>query len=126
MKTIAEIIKTDGTSKDLWYDWFCTEASLPNRGKRLTQCLRAISKFNKFDINKTSVWYKNNCPCVGNLYDDFRIIDIESQDILFSVVPASGHKALKGRAEVWSHENDFNGPVITGTWKDIKNWFLNN
>lgn len=110
--------------KDLWYDWFCKETSLINKGVSLIKKLKAISKSNKFDNEKTYIFFKNNCPCVGNLYDDFRICDIETQDVIYTVIPKSGFKKDNGEAQVWGKENDFKEPIISGTWKEIKNWFL--
>lgn len=110
--------------KDLWFDWFCKETSLINKGVALIKKLKTISKSNKFDNEKTYILFKNNCPCVGNLYDDFRICDIETQDVIYTVIPKSGFKKDNGEAQVWGKENDFKEPIISGTWKEIKNWFL--
>lgn len=111
--------------KDLWFDWFCKDTALINKGISLIKKLKAISKSNKFDNEKTYVFFKNNCPCVGNLYDDFRICDIETQDVIYTVIPKSGFKKDNCEAQVWGKENDFKEPIISGTWKEIKNWFLN-
>ena len=110
--------------KDLWYDWFCKDTSLINKGISLIKKLKTISKSNKFDNEKTYVFFKNNCPCMGNLYDDFRICDIETRDVIYTIIPKSGFKKDYGEAQVWGKENDFKEPIISGTWKEIKNWFL--
>lgn len=126
-KTINEVLSTP-SSRDyawgLWYDWFCKDTSLFNKGYSLLTKLNQINKSKKFDSDKTYVIFKNNCPCVGSLYDDFRICDIESGDVLYCVTPKSGHKCDKGLGNVWGQENDFKEPLIEGSWKDIKNWFL--
>lgn len=126
--TPISVILTDNDPaiiRDLWYDWFCRESSLENKGKKLLQKLRTIADSKKFDNDKTYVFFKNNCPCIGSLYDDFRICDIETGDVLYTVIPASGHKCNKGKAEVWGRENDFAEPIIEGTWREVKSWFLN-
>jgi hypothetical protein len=110
--------------KDLWYDWFCRDSSLENKGKKLLSKLRMISSSKKFDNDKCYVFFKNNCPCVGNLYDDFRICDIETRDVLYCVIPKSGHKCDEGRAQVYGIDNDFKEAIVEGTWRDIKAWFL--
>lgn len=128
MNNINTILNTPVDRLDiraLWYDWFCRDSSLENKGKTLLQKLRAISNSKKFDNDKTYVFFKNNCPCVGSLYDDFRICDIETGDVLYTVIPASGYKRNKGKAEVWGRENDFKEPIIEGTWREVKSWFLN-
>ena len=63
------------------------------------------------DLDSTYVFFKNNCPFDGPLYDDFRICDIESGNVLYTVTPKSGHT---GKAELWGRENDFEEPLKTG------------
>lgn len=107
--------------RELWYDWWCKETSLENKGKSLFSKLKSISKSKKFDTTRSYVFFKNNCPMVGSLYDDFRICDIETGRVIFTVVPKSGHKSDNGKGCVYSPEN---GLEYTGSWKEIKNWFL--
>lgn len=109
----------------LWYDWFCRETSLKRKGEALLKKLKAIASSNKFDNDKCYVFFKNNCPCVGNLYDDFRICDKETGDVLYCVIPKSGHKCDEGRAQVFGVDNDFDEPIVEGTWREVKAWFLN-
>lgn len=108
----------------LWYDWFCKNSSLQRKGEALLKKLKAISKSTKFDNSKCYVFFKNNCPCNGSLYDDFRICDLETGDVIYTVVPKSGHTADNGLGEVWGRENNFDGPLYRGSWKEIKKWFL--
>ena len=110
---------------NLWYDWFCKDSSLKRKGEALLKKLKVIASSNKFDNDKCYVFFKNNCPCVGNLYDDFRICDKETGDVLYCVIPKSGHKAHDRRAQVYGVDNDFREPIVEGTWRDIKAWFLN-
>lgn len=124
--TINEVLNAETVCiMSLWYDWFCKDSSLENKGKRLLQKLRVISTSKKFDNDKTYVFFKNNCPCNGSLYDDFRICDIETGEVLYTVIPSSGRNHNKGKAVVWGIENDFNEPLITGTWREVKSWFMN-
>ena len=109
---------------NMFYDWFCKEQSLSNRGKKLISRLKAILTSKKFNPKNTYVFFKNNCPCCGSLYDDFRICSKESGDVLYTIIPASGHDVNKGTAEVWGHDNDFKEPLVSGTWKDVKSFFL--
>ncbi len=106
-----------------WYDWFCRDTSLANKTKNLGKKVLQLMKSTKIDAEKNYVFFKNNCPMIGNLYDDFRICDIETGDVIYTIVPSCGHNASKGRAEVWGRENDFRKPLATGTWKDIKTYF---
>jgi hypothetical protein len=107
-----------------WYDWFCKDSSLQKKTEKLGRKLLQIIKSKKFDTDKTYVFFKNNCPCAGSLYDDFRICDLETGDVLFTITPADGHTTDKGSASVWGKENEFKEPLIEGTWKDVLNFFL--
>lgn len=106
-----------------WYDWFCKDETLAKRTKKLGKKLIEIAKSNKFDVSKTYVFFKNNCPCNGSLYDDFRICEIESGAVLYTIIPSSGFKVSKGNAEVWGVDNNFEKPIVEGTWKDVKKFF---
>ena len=108
----------------LWYDWFCKETSLKNKGLRLLGRLNAIKNSSKFDNDKTYVFFKNICPFNGTLYDDFRICDLETGSVVYCVVPKSGHVCDNGQAQVYGRENKFEQPLVEGTWKEVKEWFL--
>ena len=94
-----------------FYDWFCKDSSLQNKAKSLFAKVKRFLKANPdIDPTKTYVFFKNNCPMNGPLYDDFRIVDIETGNVLFTVTPKCGHSGL---AEIWGRSNDFNGPIKT-------------
>ena len=106
----------------VWYDWFCSEKSLINRGKLLLVKVKAISKSNKFDNDKCYVFFKNNCPMSGGLYDSFSICDIETGDVKYWVTYKSGHTGL---AEVCGlNDEGVFGTLVQGSWWDIKNFFF--
>jgi hypothetical protein len=109
-----------------WYDWFCSDKALAGKTRTLAGKLKSILGSKKFDIEKTYVFFKNNCPCVGKLYDDFRICKMDDKDDgrpLFTITPSCGHNSNLGVSEVWGQENDFQGPLVKGTWEDVKHWF---
>ena len=60
------------------------------------------------DPEKHYVFFKNNCPMVGPTYDDFRICDLETGDVVFTVIPTCSHS---GTAEIWGQANKFAGPI---------------
>ena len=68
-----------------WYDWFCKDNSLKNKTKRMGNIIKQLKPGGKVDLENSYVWFKNNCPLVGNLYDDFRIADLES-DVTLMVI----------------------------------------
>ena len=124
LKEVFQILETKKVEEidnyNAWYDWFCSGRALKNRGIALLRKLKSIKKSNKFNKDKTYVFFKNNCPCVGNLYDDFRICDKDTGNVLYTIVP----KNSKGEAEVWGRENEFQGPLVKGSWNDVKTFFL--
>ena len=103
-----------------WYDWFCNSSSLRNKTYKLAPKVIQMAKIlgKEFSDNH-HVWFKNNCPCDGRLYDDFRFADLKTNDVIYTFTPRSGHRSLKGRAEVWGKANDFIGPLAAGKWSDI-------
>lgn len=103
-----------------WYDWFCRDTSLANKTRNLGNKVIQLMKSEKIDTEKNYAFFKNNCPMNGPLYDDFRICDMETGDVIFTIVPRCSHS---GQAEVWGRENDFNGPLVTGTWRNVKAFF---
>ena len=126
-QTITELLRSESVDiMELWYDWFCRESSLLNKGKLLFQKMKAISKSTKFDNDKCYIFFKNNCPCAGRLFDDFRICDSESEDVLYTITPSCGYNCYKDKAVVWGRENDFEEPLVIGTWTEVKKWFLEN
>lgn len=106
-----------------WYDWFCRDTSLAAKTQKLGKKVIQLMNSEKIDVEKNYVFFKNNCPGWGSLYDDFRICDIETGDVLYTITPASGHTSDKGRASVWGKENNFAFPLVEGNWRDVKAFF---
>lgn len=106
-----------------WYDWFCNDKALPAKTVKLVNKLKRVVKSEKIDIDNNYVFFKNNCPCEGTLYDDFRICDLKTGEVIYTITPRSGHTSMNGKGTVWGKENNFNAPLIEGTWNDIKAFF---
>lgn len=123
---IADLIKMDFdeafTEKNCYgfFDWFCKTSSLKNKAKVLFSKMKGVARSGKFDPAKSYVFFKNNCHGTGKLYDDFRICDIESGKVLYTVSPSNN----MGKADVYGIDNDFNEPLASGTWREVKAWFL--
>jgi hypothetical protein len=102
-----------------FYDWFCRDKSLENKARALMTKAITFAKLLDIDLDKHYVWFKNNCPMNGSLYDDFRFADEEGNTI-WTVVPKCGHKVLNNRAEVWGVLNGFDDPIlISKNWSDL-------
>ena len=111
----------DSNGEESWcynfYDWFCKDKALKAKSERLFKMTKRWVKKRNTDIDKVYVFFKNNCPVNGPLYDDFRICDAETGDVIWTIIPKCGHS---GKAEVWGRSNDFKGPIAVGdTMNDI-------
>lgn len=66
-----------------WYDWFCRDSSLANKTKFLSKPIVKLRDSNRVNLNTMYVFFKNNMST--ELYDDFRICDLETGDVLYTV-----------------------------------------
>lgn len=74
-----------------FYDWFCSEKGLKNRFNTLIPKLKFLVKQGIVNGDTNYVWFKNNCPMSGTLYDDIRISTLdEKNDFLGGFCPSSG------------------------------------
>ena len=128
--SIQEVVNSELTDKEilnLWYDYFCKPTSLVNKGRALIRKLKKIYKLNElsgrkyFDPNKTYVFFKNNCPFYGSLYDDFRSCYLETRDVIFTI--QVNRYDQKHSAELWGQPNNFEGAILEGSIKDVYNYF---
>lgn len=100
-----------------FYDWFCKDESLKGKAEKLMPKVIKFAKKMSIDLDRHYVFFKNNCPMSGSLYDDFRICDLETSNVVYTVTPACGHS---GMAEVWGKENDFKGSLFEAeTWSEL-------
>lgn len=107
-------LDADGTEDStcfVFYDWFCSDKALRNKSIKLFKQLKLFVKMKDIDLDNMYVFFKNNCPVNGPLYDDFRIVDIKEGTVQFIVTAKSGHT---GRAEIYSRENGYAFPIKTG------------
>ena len=98
-----ELIEQDRCK--FFYDWFCKESSLERRAKSFLPKLKFLIKEELIDGDKLYVWFKNNCPMAGTLYDDMRFstIDEKDNDFIGGVCPKSGHE-VELKCEAWYFE----------------------
>ena len=89
---IGSFILGDFDSEDVktqikagWYDWFCKDSSLGRKTKRMGNIISKLREGGKVNFKNWYVWFKNNCPLNGPLYDDFRFADLETGEVQFTI-----------------------------------------
>jgi hypothetical protein len=68
-----------------WYDWFCDDDELKDKTYYMGNIVKELKDSSKLNLDKQYVWFKNNCPLYGDLYDDFRIADIKTGDVIYNI-----------------------------------------
>jgi len=105
-----------------WFDWFCRDTSLANKTKKMGNIIKQIKGGGKVDLETSYVWFKNNCPLSGPLYDDFRIADIENNNNLIVVQIDCFRNDTK--YTVYERLDGFEKPVFkTDSSRELVNWF---
>lgn len=109
-----------------WYDWFCSTEALAGRLKRLYPIIRMID--NDFLLDNYYLWFKNNCPCAGSLYDDIRFeplnkyLKIAEEDSLrdkFFFGIAVDDKRHEFKYSLFSGRNDYYTEFETNNRKEL-------
>jgi len=120
----GEFNKPDTTTqiKAGWFDWFCRDSSLANKTVKMGNIIKQIKAGGKVDLETSYVWFKNNCPLNGPLYDDFRIADIENNNNLFVVQIDCVWNDTK--YTVFERLDGFEKPVFqTESSRELVKWF---
>ena len=97
-----------------FYDWFCEDAKLEEKADTLYPAMMRFCRKMGLDTSRYFCFFKNNCPTFDNLYDDFRICDRETGDVVFTVIPDRVHHNGHKRASIWGIYNGFDGPIAQG------------
>ena len=110
-----------------WYDWWTGDRYLPGKTNKMGRIINQIRPGGKVDLDKNYVWFKNNFPMQGNLYDDFRFASQETGDTELTTQiksPWSTHvysvygRTPKNRAGSWDK------PLYeTDSLKELINWY---
>ena len=56
-----------GYTEELWYDWFCKDSALENRGKKLFKKMKEIAFSSKINLENNYVFFKNNAKLSGKM-----------------------------------------------------------
>jgi hypothetical protein len=110
-----------------WYDWFCKDSSLANKTKKMGNIVRQVKRGGKVNLDDWYVWFKNNCPLNGPLYDDFRFAKLDTGDVQMTIqINCCWNKhrysvwGRRGEDKEFEHEN----PLFeTDSLKDLVKWF---
>lgn len=68
-----------------WWDWFCRDSSLARKTKTMGSIVKQVKDGGKVDLDNFYVWFKNNCPLNGPLYDDFRFANLEDGEVQLTI-----------------------------------------
>lgn len=91
-----------------WHDWFCSDSALAGRLKQIGKVVMGITE--SFFLDNYYVWFKNNCPVCGPLYDDVRFEPLvgERDGKYFVVSKDSPHE--KQKWALYTERHGFNQP----------------
>lgn len=110
-----------------WYDWFCKDSSLLRKTQRMGRIIAKLNQGGKADLANCYVWFKNNCPLNGPLYDDFRFADLETGEVQFTIQLDccwNNHKyVVWGRREKGKEFNHDKPLFETDSVKELVEWF---
>jgi hypothetical protein len=101
-----------------FFDWFCRDKGLKSRMLKLKGRVAYLVKMGVIDGDKNYVFFKNNCPMDGDLYDDFRVCDMETGEMICGVAPSLGYNSMKGKCEFWKFDKD--GELMEFMFEDYK------
>lgn len=91
-----------------WYDWFCQGHALVGRLQKIARVVMGITE--PYILDNYYVWFKNNCPLDGPLYDDVRFEPLtgERDGKYFLVSRDCPYESMKWT--LYTERSDFKGP----------------
>lgn len=85
---------TTNTPEGIFLDWFCKDSALPAKARKLLIASKQIAATKRWDFNQHYLLFKNNCPVTKPLYDDIRIVDLETRDVVAVIIPSKNELYL--------------------------------
>lgn len=119
--TVTQTLNGQTDSCYNFYDWFCKDATLEKRFKSLLSKVKFLVQEGIINPDKTTVWFKNNCPCYGSLYDDIRFNALdEKETYLGGFCPKSGHHNVENKCNIFLINRGINDRYEFVNWSEFK------
>lgn len=119
-----------------WSIYVDDKSEIPYKSKFLIEKIKEVlelSETKKFDIDNHYIAFSKEIPSSDekskHYYSKIMIFNKSTDVLIYTIIPTkpvyNNSEFVKTISEVWSRENDFNAPVISGSWVDVLNYFNN-